>query len=402
VMALCANVEMVITAPDGTTIDKDDPGYEEQTEFRLITIDASGFKEGEWTHTINNPSSGTCNARLRIEGFPDTSSPDDDKQPILMTSRPNKVNVNVQIAGNPLDNTVSLYTELKQGLSPVLGAEVEAKLEAGSNSVTVTFLDNGAGADNVADDGVYSAYFYQYNGDGVYSVRAFARGVSGQTEILRESRELVEDWETQSFRVVKTQTRVPVAAFERAAIGGAFEVATNGVSDMNSIIPPARINDFRRGEMAEDRVELVWTAVGESMNDGTASSYEVRVCTAASQPFSSCEVVEESWLVDSTLSSPQPSGTKEHVYINLDYLETPSDDTSYYVFIKAVDSHGNMGADSNLAQLQGPVTPERNSAAIIAGTLACVAVVGTALVGGVFAYNHSKKKKTVVPDPPVM
>jgi hypothetical protein len=75
--------------------------------------------------------------------------------------------------------------------------------------------------------------------------------------------------------VVKTQTRVPVAAFERAAIGGAFEVATNGVSDMNSIIPPARINDFRRGEMAEDRVELVWTAVGESMNDGTGKVWQV-------------------------------------------------------------------------------------------------------------------------------
>ena len=59
-------------------------------------------------------------------------------------------------------------------------------------------------------------------------------------------------------------------SFERAAIGGAFEVGTmDGVKDMNSIIPPARINDFRRGKMAEDSVELVWTAVGASMNDGT-------------------------------------------------------------------------------------------------------------------------------------
>ena len=68
--------------------------------------------------------------------------------------------------------------------------------------------------------------------------------------------------------MVKTQSRIPVAAFERAAIGGAFEVATNGVGDMNSIIPPARINDFRRGEMVEDSVELVWTAVGASMMEG--------------------------------------------------------------------------------------------------------------------------------------
>ena len=55
------------------------------------------FQEGEWKHVVNNPSGGICNARLRIEGFPDTSSPDDDKQPILMTSLANKVNVDVQI-----------------------------------------------------------------------------------------------------------------------------------------------------------------------------------------------------------------------------------------------------------------------------------------------------------------
>ena len=60
-----------------------------------------------------------------------------------------------------------------------------------------------------------------------------------------------------------------VGSFQRAAIGGAFEVAMNGVSDMNEIIPPARISDFRRGEVEENSLELMWTAVGESMNDGT-------------------------------------------------------------------------------------------------------------------------------------
>ena len=60
-----------------------------------------------------------------------------------------------------------------------------------------------------------------------------------------------------------------MSAFERAVIGGAFEVDTNGVPDMNQIIPPARINDLQRGQMTEDSVELTWTAVGASMNDGT-------------------------------------------------------------------------------------------------------------------------------------
>ena len=64
-----------------------------------------------------------------------------------------------------------------------------------------------------------------------------------------------------------------MASLERAAIGGSFEVAMNGVNDMNSIIPPAKINDLRRGQMAEDSVELTWTAVGASMNDGTGNVF---------------------------------------------------------------------------------------------------------------------------------
>ena len=44
VMAACDNVEMKVTAPDGTVIDKNDPRYDEQLSLRLITIDASGFE----------------------------------------------------------------------------------------------------------------------------------------------------------------------------------------------------------------------------------------------------------------------------------------------------------------------------------------------------------------------
>ena len=53
------------------------------------------FQVGEWKYTVQS-SSYACNARLRIEGFPDTSSPDDEQQPILLTAKVDKVNVNVQ------------------------------------------------------------------------------------------------------------------------------------------------------------------------------------------------------------------------------------------------------------------------------------------------------------------
>ena len=46
VMAGCDDVEMTITAPDGTEINKDNPRYEAQPDFRLITVNASGFPVG--------------------------------------------------------------------------------------------------------------------------------------------------------------------------------------------------------------------------------------------------------------------------------------------------------------------------------------------------------------------
>jgi len=390
-MAGCDNVEMVITAPDGTIIDKTDTRYNYQSQFRLIIVDASGFPEGVWEYEVVNPSTGVCGARLRIEGFPDTSSPDDEKQPILMTAQTNKVNVTVQQGGNPLDNIVTLFVTLRQGLSPVVDAEVTADLAAGSYSHNILLSDDGQGADNTADDGIYSAYFYQYSGDGVYSVRAAAKGISGQTQILRDTRKLIPD--SNGFKVVRTQSRMAVAAFERAAIGGAVEVAVNGVSDMNAIIPPARINDFRRSGMTEDSVQLTWTAVGESMNDGTASRYEVRLCANSTEEWSSCMEIDDSMLTAGNVTNPKPSGSQEHISISLDYLVVPAADTAYYVRIKAVDQYGNMGVSSNLAQVKGPVTPDVNSGAIIAGTLACLAVVATATLGGVIIHRNKKQKQ---------
>ena len=57
------------------------------------------------------------------------------------------------------------------------------------------------GADNAKDDGVYSAYFYDYfNNDGVYSMRAYGKGIGGQTHILREIRELQPDSSSSSYQ----------------------------------------------------------------------------------------------------------------------------------------------------------------------------------------------------------
>ena len=40
----CDLFELVVIAPDGTSIDHTDQRYEKQEQFRLITVDAAGFE----------------------------------------------------------------------------------------------------------------------------------------------------------------------------------------------------------------------------------------------------------------------------------------------------------------------------------------------------------------------
>ena len=44
--------------------------------------------------------------------------------------------------------------------------------EGESAPIEIPLLDNGSGADNIADDGIYSRYFTKYNGvNGRYTLR---------------------------------------------------------------------------------------------------------------------------------------------------------------------------------------------------------------------------------------
>ena len=138
--------------------------------------------------------------------------------------------------------------------------------------------------------------------------------------------------------------------------------------------------------------------------------YDLRVCENVTQEFDACKAINDTMLLfNGTLNSPQASGTLETVFLNLDHLDIPENDTSYYAMIKAVDGYGNMGPDSNLAQIPGPVTPEpeppmtpapkspsSNTVAIVAGTIVCLAVLAAGTFGGVFMYKNKQKNKVSV------
>ena len=118
----------------------------------------------------------------------------------------------------------------------------------------------------------------------------------------------------------------------------------------------------------------------------------------STQSFDTCEDIKNDWFLPGfNLSTPKASGSPEQATINLDYLETPEEGSSYYFVIKAVDEYDNMGAESNLAKIQGPVPPDdsTNVGLIVGLTLGITALV-CVVVGGVFFTYRSKKKSYMV------
>ena len=69
--------------------------------------------------------------------------------------------------------------------------------------------------------------------------------------------------------VVREASLLPYDSFERATYGGAFDV-TGWSSDMEDFFPPSKISNLQsEGKIEEEKVQIMWTAVGDSMDYGT-------------------------------------------------------------------------------------------------------------------------------------
>lgn len=83
------------------------------------------------------------------------------------------------------ENATSIFSQVTQGNRPVKNAEVTATIEGvDADPLTIPLWDNGAGADLIANDGVYSRFFYATENDTFYTVSCHARSY-GSGEVLK-------------------------------------------------------------------------------------------------------------------------------------------------------------------------------------------------------------------------
>ncbi|XP_049323310.1 calcium-activated chloride channel regulator 1 [Astyanax mexicanus] len=243
----------------------------DDTASKTITLNIPGTAEpGVWKYSFLNRKAPAQTMTLTVT----SRAAHDSVPPLIVTAKMNKLSSD---GSKPL----VVYAEVSQNLMPVLGANVTATLQSDTgHSVQLYLLDNGAAADNVKDDGIYSRYF-TYLKSGRYSLKV---KVTDRTDTKRSlgkpSGALYVPGYIVNGKVELNPQEPPVnvepanvGSFSRIATGESFVVKV--ASGVTPNFPPNRIRDLS-AEFQNDNVLLNWTAPGEIYDEGTAKSYEIR------------------------------------------------------------------------------------------------------------------------------
>ncbi|KAM3915035.1 calcium-activated chloride channel regulator 1-like [Leptodactylus fuscus] len=153
------------------SITLEDPDTEVYTTANFTTTEASHLsrmnvpgiaKRGVWKYTL-------CNnfTQAQVLGITVTSKSSD------VTVPPVTVNVHMNNDTKKYPNPMVVYASVSQGQLQVKGAKVTAIITPEKGApIVLDLLDNGAGADIVKDDGIYSKYFFRFSVSGRYGLKA--------------------------------------------------------------------------------------------------------------------------------------------------------------------------------------------------------------------------------------
>ncbi|GAB6022221.1 chloride channel [Chamberlinius hualienensis] len=425
-------LEVVIWNPSGKKYSSSSAEYSTDRNTLSISVKFPQADPGRWKYWVKNRLSDQMDVTLLVS----SETSDVREQPV-------RVRAWVSDLDFSFPSKVKVYAEVKKGYNAVVDASVIGTIGRPLGEPWVIMLfDNGAGADTVAGDGIYSAYFAHFNGSGRYSVEATVvnngrarislaneQGGSraprmavlpkGQkdhggsqssfdpTELKQPTdAELLEDMEdryNQKFRNVHYE---PIDEFERYASAGAFKLSDFKDGD---VIPPSRVTDLKiiEANLPERRVKLRWTSAGDDMEDGQGVLTEVRyhqdplfLLKSFSRSPSTFKVLE------GTLTPPLARQPHEVVIEMMSEAELQLNvsNNRLYFAVRTLDEAGNEGEVSNLAMahFQDPAITARiirgNSPnlhyilwAIVAGVVAIVIILAVVLIICKFKANRKKK-----------
>ncbi|OCT85202.1 calcium-activated chloride channel regulator 1 [Xenopus laevis] len=248
-----------------------------------------------------------------------------------------------------------VYAIVTQGLAPVLGATVTAVIEPQNGNVqTLQLLDNGAGADIIKNDGIYSKYFVQFSGNGRYNLKVRVESKEKTPNLSAPaSRALYLPGYIVNGTVFRNPPRPKdtviedqsLGNFTRTVSGGAFTVTNVPSGPLPDNFKPEKITDLEATIKGKE-VEVTWTATGDDLDQGNASVYDLRMSLSSKDLL---ENFENATTVNVTHLAPQLAGTRENFTFTPENVVIQNGTIIFFALI-AFDDAGLKSDTSNLAK----------------------------------------------------
>ncbi|XP_069823728.1 calcium-activated chloride channel regulator 1-like [Dendropsophus ebraccatus] len=310
-------------------------------------------ESGPWDYSL-------CNSRSSVEilGLVVNSKASDETVPPII------VNAHMNQDINQYPHPMVIYASLSQGLMPVIGANVTATIETVSGQiVTIELLDNGAGPDIMKNDGVYSRYFTQFSANGRYGLKVRAENNSKNKSrlALPNNRALYIPGLIINGTVIMNPPRpeIPdddlnVGEFSRTASGGSFLVSDVPSGPQPDIYKPEKITDLE-ATIVDDKIVLSWTATGDDLDQGTATSYDLRMSLNPSDLRTN---FNRSTPINISALTPLTAGSRETFSFLPENIVIQNGTILYFALV-AIDKVDHRSDVSNIAQaaLVIPPTP---------------------------------------------
>ncbi|XP_036208489.1 calcium-activated chloride channel regulator 1-like [Myotis myotis] len=350
--------EIILQDPKGKKYKTSD-FKEDKLNIRSARLRIPGIaKTGTWTYSLLNnhvnPEMLTVTVTTRARS-PTTL-------PVIATAH---------MSGNTAHypSPMIVYARVSQGFLPVLGINVTATIETeDGHQVILELWDNGAGADTVKNDGIYSRYFTGYHGNGRYSlkVHAQARKNKARLNLRRQNRALYIPGYIENGTIILNPPRpedkddmeeAEVDDFSRLTSGGSITVSGVPPSvDLTQVFPPNKITDLE-AKFKEDHIQLSWTAPGNVLDKGKAKHYIIRISNylqELQEDFDTATLVTTSSLI------PKEAGSTENFEFRPEPFKTENG-TRFYIAIQTINEANLTSKISNIAQATKFIPPQEPS-----------------------------------------
>ncbi|XP_033006992.1 calcium-activated chloride channel regulator 2-like [Lacerta agilis] len=353
---------------------------------------------GDWTYMLTNS-----------RGFPEVLT-------MTVTSRAVKSDVSTITVRthtnkdtNAYPSPMIVYAQVNQGFSPILGANVTAIIEPESGDpIILDLFDNGAGADTIKNDGVYSKYLFSFTRNGRYSLKVRVQrdnqSISPYPAMLWSPAMYIPGYITNGTIQMNAprplmsseDTHISSGGFSRIAAGSAFTISGVPTGPYKDVFPPCKITDLD-ARTEEDKIVLTWTAPGDDFDQGQAARYEVRISESSLELR---EEFENAVPINTSSLAPQPAGSKEMFVFK---PEASANVTLIYMGVRTVDKSFLYSDLSNIAQaliIPGKAThiaPAKYGAlAVILTTCGGLSLVASCLILSAILWTSKKKKKVAM------